>query len=158
MNNNKIKKSYGSIKLDGCGGFLNPPTHPEHTHSVTGRNFFMSLSSAVDAEWLEDIVRARAKRILDAWTPLPIEHEDVQNWIYRSLGYFNNCYSKDWINRNVNTHCEIIKYKKGSLEFWKNMPRHLGVMHIREYYPQYQPKLSDFNNAYWGKKPTKEEK
>jgi hypothetical protein len=30
---------------------------------------------------------------------------------------------------------------------------HLGVHHIREFYPEFVPSTEDFEKAYWGERP-----
>lgn len=139
------------ITNSGMGGFLNPPTHPEHTlsvKSVYGDKFSMSLSSAIESEWLNDECRNKAKEILSSQQAPDINSQEVKEWIHEVLGYFNHCYSKDGKNRNVSTHLEIIKDDPFEA---KIIDRHLGVMLIREYYPNYVPTVEDFNKAHWGK-------
>lgn len=153
------KRNWGKIHNEGMGGFLNPPTHPEHKYSVKsvyGYTFSMSLSSAVECEWLNDETKAAAKRILKSWQKPDLESEIIQDWIHHVLGYFKNCYSRGnyseekgfYYGRNVNTDLMICDYANPILE----QNRHLGVMHIREFYPEYTPCENDFENAYWGKK------
>lgn len=149
-----IDTNCGKIASGGCGGFLNPPTHPEHNRSVRNlyggeRNYFlMSLSSAVTCEWLDKAAKAQAKAILDAWIAPPIDSAEIQDWIYHTLGYFKNCYTRDKANRNVNNK-ETFYISKD-----ENAPldHHLGVLHIQQYYPDYEPLDVHFNNAYWGTK------
>jgi len=145
-------KTNGRIVNSGMGGFLNPPEHPEHFYSVKqfgpdyfGGAFSMSLSSAVECDWLLDSVKAKAKAVLDQWIKPELESEAVQDWICRCLGYFKNCYSKDGVGRNVNT--DLIVSKEPL-----DVNRHLGVMHIRKFYPEYIPSEKDFEGAYWGAK------
>lgn len=147
--------NYGKIdRTSGAGGFLNPPTHPEHTISVRssyGNTFFMSLSSAAEAEWLNAETRGRAKGILKAWRKPPIESPEIQDWIRQVLGYFRHCYKGDgpepecW---HASNH-KIIKDK------WEILPldQHAGVHFIRNYYPEYEPQREHFSEAYWGTKP-----
>ena len=148
-----MTKDKAVIKSGGQGGFLNPPTHPEHNwhvSSVKRDDFSIALSSAVKAEYIVDNVRQRAKEMLDEWeqNKPALDSDIVQDWIHQVLGYFRNCYSKDGIDRKVNE-CLI---NKGN-PFNIGIMRHLGVLYILQYYPEYEPKGIDFMNAYWGKKP-----
>jgi hypothetical protein len=154
------QSQWGRIVSGGMGGFLNPPTHPEHYRSVKsyqGNHFFMSLSFATECERLDDETRNGAAVILSNWVKPSINDEPVQDWIYRVLGYFHNCYSIDGKDRDVNN-CLIWieKDKKSFGDKWKNFQRnrnrHIGVMFIREFYPEYMPTDDDFHNAYWGTK------
>jgi hypothetical protein len=144
------RSEYGKIINSGMGGFLNPPTHPEHTfsvHSTDGDTFSMSLSSAAAAEWLEPRVKARAKGILKRWTPLPLEDQQVKDWIYQVLGYFSGCYRGEDGSWNASD----LKIDK-TLDPIANADKHAGVNCIRKYYPEYVPTADDFKNAYWGTK------
>ncbi len=148
---NTARYDLGKIKHGGAGGFLNPPTHPEHSlhvMSTYGDTFFMSLSSAVDEEWLDDETRDEARRILKAWNPLPLDHEDVKAWIYQVLGYFRNCYKgegpKPWNVSNLR-----MRPKLDPMRFITWI-LHAGVHFIRQYYPHYKPTENDFANAKWG--------
>lgn len=148
------RSNYGKIdRTSGMGGFLNPPTHPEHTISVRssyGNTFFMSLSSAAEAEWLDPSTRGTARGILKAWKPLPIESPEVQDWIRQVLGYFRNCYRGDgsepecWNASNLVTDRTDLRF---------DVDRHAGVHLIRKYYPEYVPLSVQFRESYWGKKP-----
>ena len=147
------QKERGIITHSGMGGFLNPPTHPEHSYHVEfgltrkkENKGSCSLSSAVENEWLNDDIRNKAKDLLNNWQAPDINSEDVKKWIFEVLGYFNNCYSKDGITRNVNDGLEVIKGNP----FKVGIDKHLGVMLIREFYPEYQPTENDFINAKWG--------
>ena len=145
-----MEKSRAKIKSGGHGGFLNPPTHPEHDYHVESTkkdDFSISLSSAVETDWIIDSVREKAKEMLDAWVRPDIDSDEVQDWIHQVLGYFENCYSPDGINRNAGN-CKITHGNP----FEIGIMRHLGVLFILQYYPEYEPKGLDFMNAYWGKK------
>lgn len=158
---NTSKENLGKIAFGGMGGFLNPPTHPEHDYSVSsvyGDNFSMSLSAASESEWLNASTVIRAKAMLDEWQKPDINSQSVKEWIYQVLGYFENCFSPDGIDRNVsNSLTWIPKNGKKWGDKWQNFKRdtnkHLGVMLIRKYYPEYKPSITDFKMAYWGKKP-----
>ena len=63
----------GRIIRKGMGGFLNPPTHPEHDWCVETdlrrrpeKRGSMRLSSAADCEWLDPTTRAAAKQLLSS--------------------------------------------------------------------------------------------
>lgn len=140
--------TYGKIVDSGMGGFLNPPTHPEHrlsVHSSHGDKFSMSLTAARDSAWLNPQTRKAAANILRHWQPLPITSAEVEDWIARVLGYFRGCYSPDGEKWNAQ---DLIIDKRNPLQ---HADRHAGVHLIRRYYPNYQPTVGDFANAYWGK-------
>lgn len=152
-------KTRGRIGDSGCGGFLNPPTHPEHTYCVEtfsgGRiDGFMSLSHAVECEWLDDLTREQAKLLLIEWQRPDIDSPEVQDWIHHILGYFKGCYKgqesspgkgDEWYATNLRI--------DNSIPPMLNIDLHAGVRLIREYYPSFAPTTLHFAQAYWGKKP-----
>lgn len=151
----------------GMGAFLNPPTHPDHTHHLETdlkrrkwNRGSMSLSYALECDYISDGMKRRITKMYENWhnEKPAIDTPEIKDWICNVLGYFRHCYSPDGINRNSDS-CLIWiakneKYTYG--EKWQHFKRdnnnHLGVMHIREFYPDYKPAASDFRNAYWGKK------
>jgi len=151
---------HGKIVNSGMGGFLNPPTHPEHRLSVQSKkknSFSMSLSAAIDCRYLDDATKQEAKDILDNWKKLPLNDITVQDWIHHVLGYFKNCFSPDGVDRNANNCLIWIEkdaknYGSKWCNFERNYNNHLGVMLIRKYYPEYEINENDFENAYWGKR------
>ncbi len=149
-------KEQGIVVNQGMGGFLNPPGHPEHHWSVQTdlsrrpwNRGGMSLSSAVDSEWLDEGTKAAAQRKLDSWQPLPPEDESVLDWIAQVLGYFANCYRGDGEEPEC-WHVSNLKIQPGACD----LNEHAGVHLIQRYYPQYKPNCEDFERAYWGKKKT----
>lgn len=129
----------------GAGGFLNPPTHPEHTMSVQGKDMSCSLSYA--AQSMESPLKEQCQAILDAWKPLPIEHPDVQTWIRQVLGYFKDCYQGRGNDETAwhagNLHIE-------ARDPMLNRDLHAGVHLIRKYYPEFEPTEIHFAEAKWG--------
>jgi len=144
------KRDMGKIVNYGMGGFLNPPTHPEHTRAVQslhGDTFFMSLSAAVESEWLDAGSRLAAKSLLDSWQSPAIESPEVQDWIRQVLGYFRGCYQGE----NGSWHAGELKIvKKG--ELLPPVEQHAGVHLIRKYYPEFEPTAEQFEQAFWGTK------
>lgn len=140
----------GRIRNQGMGGFLNPPNHPEHTQSVEGGGYSMSLSEAVkpSSDWLKATTVKRAKALLDSWEPLPINHEDTITWIHQILGYFKDCYKGNGENPWDTSNIRILPRKDPMWFSWYD--RHVGVHFIRMYYPEYKPTDNDFANAKWG--------
>lgn len=147
----------GIIVRDGMGGFLNPPTHPEHIlHVQTDlrrrpeNRSSMSLSAAAECAWLDPATRRSARAKLDAWdaNKPTLDAPESQEWIRQVLGYFRNCY------RGVGDEPEC--WHAGNLRITEE-PRpadeHAGVRLIRKYYPDYQPTPEHFAEAYWGTKP-----
>ena len=148
-------KERGRIVSSGMGGFLNPPTHPEHTHSVEtdlrrrpedrGR---MSLSYAATCEYLADETRAAAKRRLDEWVAPPVDSPEIQAWIRRVLGYFAGCYKGPDGEGCWDAGKLRIDSKADPM---LNIDLHAGVRLIREYYPDFTPAAQHFAEARWGK-------
>ena len=138
------KKEKGIIVNEGMGGFLNPPGHPEHYYSVEfnlrrrkeNRNACSLTYAAYEASFLDDSIRKKAKKILDDWktTRPSLSTPEIQDWIHQVLGYFKNCYSPDGVTRDASK-CVIISGNP----FEIGVNRHLGVMFIRQFYPEYKP-------------------
>lgn len=141
----------GKVVNNGMGGFLNPPTHPEHDWSVESvkyDDFSMSLSCAVDCEYLDPETKAKARRLLKSWKRLPLKDEKIQDWVYNIMGYFKTCYQgKDgsWNAGELQ-----IDSKRDPI---KSQNTHAGVHFIRKFYPRFKLKQSHLDNAYWGTKP-----
>ena len=145
MKREQMRKSdWGNIMKGGAGGFLNPPTHPEHFLHVGGRRYSMSLSHAANCNMLDDETREAATSILQAWAAPDIDDPEVVDWIHQVLGYFRDCYSVNGEN-NVNTDL-VVSEEQLDINY------HFGVMFIRKFYPDYAPSEDDFRQAYWGKK------
>jgi hypothetical protein len=151
-----VKKEKGIIRNEGMGGFLNPPTHPEHYFSVESslersppNRDVCSLSyCAYRAKYFDNDIRTEAKKLLEEWKPLPISNSLlVQEWILQVLGYFRSCYLSK--NGNKNADALIIKPRWNPL---KHLKRHRGVDFIREFYPDFIPTSEQFDQACWGKK------
>lgn len=90
------------IVREGVGGFLNPPTHPEHTYSVeTDLNRHrdnrgsMALSSAIASDYVDESAKQQAKNLLAEWeaNKPALSEWECQLWIKRVMGYFRNCYN-----------------------------------------------------------------
>lgn len=154
MNTQEKKYEAGIISNSGMGGFLNPPTHPEHTKSVMfdlerkrENRGSCSLSSAIESEWLSPEIRQRAKDVLDSWQKPPIESAEIREWIHEVLGYFKACYQDS--NGSWNAGELTIDANRNPLTY---QDTHAGVHLIRKYYPEYIATADDFASAYWGKK------
>jgi hypothetical protein len=139
----------------GMGGFLNPPTHPEHEWSVetdlarrADDRGGASLTAAVDSEWLDPAARAAARQLLQSWQPLPLSHPDVVAWRRRVLGYFAGCYrNPDGAPDQWHVARLVIDRERDPLA---HPEEHAGVRMIRQYYPDYAPSAEDFSAARWG--------
>ena len=155
------KLENGKIVAGGAGGFLNPPTHPEHNfHMETDlrrrpeNRGFMSLSSAKDCEYLNRESRQAARKLLSSWVRPDIESEEVKNWIYQVLGYFRGCYQGNpelgeasWDVSNLRMNLPPEERVEMRID------QSAGVHFIRKFYPEYEPTEEDFQRAYWGTKP-----
>jgi len=151
-------KERGRIVASGMGGFLNPPTHPEHTHSVETdldrrpcNRGAMCLSSAVECDWLADDTRAAAKKMLGDWRAPAIDSPEVVEWIRQVLGYFRGCYRGEGAEPEC-WHAGQLRIIHGDHASLPPIAEHAGVRMIREYYPAYVPTDDDFSGAYWGSK------
>lgn len=141
----------GRIVRSGMGGFLNPPTHPEHSVSVKTENGGMSLQTAADCEWLSDSLRAQAKKWLDNWESQKpsLDEDKIQDWIHQVLGYFVGCYQGDpslgdesWYAGKL-----LINLRSNPMD---NVDTHAGVHFIRKFYPDFIPTAAHFAKAKWG--------
>lgn len=145
-------KEKGRITSSGMGGFLNPPTHPEHTMHVEidlrrrpENRGGLSLSSAVDCDWLDAGTRMAAKAVLNSWQAPPMESAEIQAWILQVLGYFRSCYQGT--NGSWNAYDLVIDKERDPVV---NADTHAGVNLIRKYYPSFVPSAEHFQNAKWG--------
>jgi hypothetical protein len=152
-------KERGILSPRGMGGFLNPPGHPEHTHHITIglRNMpcnrgELSLSAAIDCDWLDDGARRMAKAELDKWeaNKLPLADAKIQDWIKQVLGYFKGCYKGEGAEP-ICWHCDKLHILKDG-DNARPIEDHAGVHMIRKYYPEYVPSGNDFAGAYRGTK------
>lgn len=154
----KISRSiYGKIVASGMGGFLNPPTHPEHSFSVSssyGDTFSMSLTAAAKTDWLNSATKAAARHLLKTWKAPAIESTEVQDWIAHVLGYFKSCYSGSDSDGNISWNASDLRILPDA-DPVLNADIHAGVHLIRGYYPEFTPTAEDFARAYWGTKTEK---
>ena len=146
-----------AVVSGGMGGFLCPPGHPEHSFHVEAdlnrrpeNRGGISLSSALNEDWIHVTVCAKVARLLGDWecSKLPLTNPAVQDWIHQVLGYFKTAYLPASGSRNV----ADLRFTK-NLDPLENADIHAGVAFIRDYYPAYQPTAADFAAAYWGTKP-----
>lgn len=150
-------KQTNSARLNrnsGMGGFLNPPTHPEHSISVESikrDDFCMSLSSAAECEWLSPYIRQLAREELESWRAPAIDSLAIQEWIAQVLGYFRGCYSgndstgaQSWNVADLRIDSKVDPVLNADL--------HAGVHLVRKYYPEFTPTPEHFAGAYWGTK------
>lgn len=152
--NRTLKSNWGKIVNSGAGGFLNPPTHPEHdwsVRSVYDDTFSMALSSAAESDWLDDECRSAARIKLKSWKPLPLDDASVKDWIHQILGYFAGCYVGQDRDGNPSWNASDLRILKDTDPIL-NANIHAGVYLIRKYYPDFAPSADDFAKAYWGKK------
>lgn len=157
MNTMKLEK--GKVVMRGMGGFLNPPTHPEHTQSVETdlrrkpeNRGSMSLSAALECEYLDSTTRAVVRTVLNSWKRPALDAPEVQDWIHQVLGYFKGCYRKPG-NTSDNAWNVDQLDTQGTANPMKRIDDHAGVHLIRKYYPEFTPTAEHFSAAYWGTKP-----
>ncbi len=76
------------IVSGGMGNFLEPPGHPNHDwHIQSGETTFYSLTAALDATDVPDMLKADIQKLLDN-AQLDLSEEWIQN-VYR---HHHNCY------------------------------------------------------------------
>jgi len=148
------KKEKGRLVNRGMGGFLNPPGHPEHNWSVEfdlrrrpENRGSMSLSAAVECEWLDPVARGEARRMLLEWEFVP--GPKATAWIRQVLGYFKGCYKNDKLPEPECWNASHL-FISQDLDPMIQGNDHAGVHLIRRYYPEYVPTKEDFDNAKWG--------
>jgi hypothetical protein len=122
----------------GAGSFLEHPGHHSHriglVAGVDRGNGYQEYGSV--SHYLENApqeAKQQIKEIADQYTTVPAKKE-FDAWVTQVLKYFNTCYSPDGVDRNI-TRC---KFEKGD-PFTIGVDRHLGVMHIRESFPDFKP-------------------
>jgi hypothetical protein len=145
---------YITTENKGAGSFLEPPFSKTHQYGYVagvdrgnGYQEYGSINSLLESENVPESAKKEIKSIIGEEVKMSINDPSIQDWIHNIMGYFNSCYSPDGVNRSASD-CVIIK---GS-PFEIGIDKHLGVMFIREYYPEYIPSQEDFDKAYWGKK------
>jgi hypothetical protein len=147
----------GRIASGGCGGFLNPPSHPEHSlHVETSlrrrpeNRDILSLSYAAKCQWLDRETRHAVRCRLNSWkrSRPSIEDPDIQDWIMHVLGYFRGCYVGGSGSRNAD---DLLISR--TLDPMENADKHAGVLFVRDFYPDFVPTPAHFAGAYWGSKP-----
>lgn len=143
-----------AIAPGGAGCFLDPPNYPTHSaHVQTDRNRrkenrgMVSLTHAVDCEWISADTRGRAAGMIKRWyaNPPAIDSEPVRRWIYQVLGYFRSCYIGPSGSRNASD--LVVDSERDPMA---NPGDHAGVALIRDFYPDFTPTAADFDNARWG--------
>lgn len=135
------------IISEGMGGFLNPPSHPEHFFSVKDRGYF-SLSyylNTIHCDCL--IVKREIEGLLKEWeqNKPSISSIETQIWIKKVLGYYRNCYVRPYCGND----CDKLFISK-TLNPLANAHIHRGVCFIREFYPEFVPNSLHFEQASWG--------
>lgn len=127
------------IVAASTGSFLCPPGHPSHSFGIEDGpqrdpNLIASLDYAVDADnadWVPAKIRDEAQRLLDTATLV-----ESDEWLIKVYRHFRHCYSPDGVNRNASD-ALIVKSDDAA----PPVDHHLGVMFVRKYFPQHQPRL-----------------
>lgn len=121
----------------GFGEFLSPPGHPGYAYGVIGYSSnrsnareiaSMSLESAINTEWVPENVKAQARTMLANATLVASEA-----WLNQVYAYFHNCYAPESGSRDVS---ESVSDPTNALP----ATRHLGYLHVREYFPDHEPR------------------
>lgn len=145
------------LRNEGMGGFLCPPTHPMHTRSVVevntrGREVgCMCLTSALEATYVPDNVRAQAKTLLDGWKAPSIDEAEVQDWIRLCWGYFKRMKRNHAVPEPRCWYAsDMIVADRAARIDDPDLEDQAALHHIRCYYPDYQPTAEHLAEAYWG--------
>ena len=129
----------GRVIPGSSGSFMTPPGHPDQRFVVETdlrrrpeNRSHMSLSSAVEADWLDAGSRARARMKLSEYekNKPPLSHPAVQEWVRSAQGYFGEGRADDESGRG-----------------WPS-----GTEYIRRYYPDYEPIPEDTAPGGYGQK------
>jgi hypothetical protein len=131
----------------GMGGFLNPPTHPEHEWSVIEIERNREVGSMMLTLAAEQSFQPAVDK-LAAWVAPPLDSSEVQDWISQVLGYFKGCYKGQGEDGWNCTKLRIHQKPDPML----NIDTHAGVHLIRKYYPEFTPTKEHFEKSYWGTK------
>jgi hypothetical protein len=123
---------------DSMGSFLEPPFSLTYKYSIMyGRRRFENKSMMSIDYFLNDMIeipkelKDMVRKLLPEVKIPEITSPDIQKWICEVRIYFKNCYSKDGIDRSA-SNCLIIN------DCTDDINKDLGVMHIREHYPEYK--------------------
>lgn len=146
-----------SIRREGQGGFLQPPTHPEHYFSARMERWTRSgweewssyaLTSAAREEYLPEWVRERARQILADWQAPSIDDRDVQLWIKQCWSHWRNCYDigeRDLLVMQSRPCGDLPTVEGQGLWMILNIANHYAVKTIRSFYPEYVPSVRDMS-------------
>jgi hypothetical protein len=88
----------------------------------------MALESAATESWVPEPIRARAAKLLAEPLPAPSEL-----WVRSVYGYFRNMWSPDGVERNASK--LVVGRPDGVPVEW-----HAAVMHIRQFFPDHEPR------------------
>lgn len=148
----------GRVVKEGMGGFLNPPGHPEHDYHVQTdlrrrpeNRGGMSLSTAVDCDYLDAGTRAAARAKLAQWAAnkQPLESPEVQAWIRQVLGYFAGAYRRAGNDAPDAWHVHFLIFNK-HIDPMMRLEDHAGVHLIQSFYPEFKAEPIHFAQARWG--------
>jgi len=145
---------HGRIAKGGMGGFLNPPTHPEHDwhaeQAARDPRWSTALSGAAKDPNIDAATRNAAAELLASWRRPPLDSPEIQDWIAQVLGYFRGCFRNPQAGDRQWHASDLIIDKRDPVA---NADDHAGVNLIRRFYPEFKPTAEHFAGAYWGKKP-----
>ena len=155
------------IVSGGAGQFLDPPNYPTHfRHVATDCNRHkvnrgsMSLTYAIDCNWLPIELRSRCKSIIASWHERnPVfdrDNAEMLDWMHSVLGYFRNCWLDPRLIDNGPGGREFARKCDNLIIDPEDTPQDItlmrGVDHVREFFPDFTPTDQDFAEAYWGSK------
>lgn len=129
-----MKSQNYRIVNESMGSFLTPFGHASQRYSVKNYDGQMSLDHALEDKDVPENLKEKIKKLLE---DNPVEF--TEDWEHSCYNYFRNCYSPDGINRNV-SNCIIDKTNN------KPPKHHLAYLHIKSYFPDYEPNLFLIHN------------
>lgn len=131
----------------GMGNFLCPPEHAEHRYSVReyhrGREQgSTALTYALSCSWIPEHIKTSVRELLAKFPG-----KFTPEWESEVYAYFRHCYSPDGIERSL---AKMVVDPSNAIP-----ERHLGYLHIREFFPDYTPNVALISNPpCWGKEVT----
>jgi hypothetical protein len=171
-----IKDGWTYVLVNGgMGGFLNPPGDLEHIahiamsrYGVPGPNSDTISLRGVFADWASYIPQEVKDAVAKLLSENPGDCKD-EAWIRSIYNYFQNGYSKDGVNRNVNDRENVyfvnpVKHPIVAISLASEAAeKSLAYLFIREFDPEHTPRkellfrnwyeLPAIDGEMWAKRP-----
>ena len=130
---------------ESMGSFLNPPGDAEHHFSIREERGgsivgMYSLRGVINESWIPNSVKSHARAMINSYKK---ELVPTPEWIASVYNYFRNCYAHENLDRSA-SNCIVDKTNSLPAE------RHLAVLHIKEWFPDYPIRYEFLNGAPFG--------